>query len=205
MDIQWIFFDVGSTLVDETKAYDHRARDMLAGTDISFDTFHRKRIQLAQAGFDGNSEAIRFFGLHKTPWPQEDEILYADAFETLKQLKHRGYHLAILANQNPGTAKRLHAWGLLDFFEVIAASAELGVAKPDPEIFRKAMTMAQCPPEKALMVGDRLDNDIIPAKQLGMKTLWIRQGLAQYQDISLGKGCADQIADKLSDLCEILP
>ena len=72
MDIQWIFFDIGSTLVDETKAYDRRARDMLADTNISFDTFHRKRIQLAQADFDGNSEAIRFFGLHKTPWPQED-------------------------------------------------------------------------------------------------------------------------------------
>ena len=34
--VKWIFFDIGSTLVDETEAYDHRVRDMIVGTDISF-------------------------------------------------------------------------------------------------------------------------------------------------------------------------
>ena len=43
MDIQWIFFDVGSTLVDETEAYDHRLRDMIEHTDITFSAFDEKR------------------------------------------------------------------------------------------------------------------------------------------------------------------
>ena len=34
--VKWIFFDVGSTLVDETEAYDHRVREMIAGTSITF-------------------------------------------------------------------------------------------------------------------------------------------------------------------------
>lgn len=203
MDIKWIFFDVGSTLVDETAAYDHRARDMIEGTDISFSDFDRKRIELAKQGFDGNSEAIRFFGLRKTPWHSEDEIPFADACETLDALKERGYRLGIIANQVTGTAQRLDAWGLLDFFDVVAASAELGVAKPDKLIFEKALELAGCQPCNSVMVGDRLDNDIRPAKALGMKTVWIRKGLSAYQSADLGRNIADWIIDDLSDLKEI--
>ena len=46
--IKWIFFDVGSTLVDETEAYDHRAREMIKNTDITFSEFDNKRIELAK-------------------------------------------------------------------------------------------------------------------------------------------------------------
>ena len=53
--IKWIFFDVGSTLVDETEAYDHRVRDIIAGTDITFQEFDDMRIALAHQGLDGNS------------------------------------------------------------------------------------------------------------------------------------------------------
>lgn len=203
MDIRWIFFDVGSTLVDETEAYDHRVRDMIAGTDIPFSAFDRKRIEFARQGFDGNSEAIRYFGLKKTPWHSEDEIPFTDAPETLEVLKDRGYHLGILANQVPGTSQRLEAWGLLRYFDVVAASAELGVAKPDRLIFEKALELAGCPPKNAVMVGDRLDNDIFPAKALGMKTVWIRKGLSACQPIDLGKNAADWVIDALSELKEI--
>ena len=37
---KWIFFDVGSTLVDESKAYDHRVRDMIANTNITSEILH---------------------------------------------------------------------------------------------------------------------------------------------------------------------
>lgn len=200
---KWIFFDVGSTLVDETKAYDHRAREMLQGTDISFSAFCSQWIEFAKQGFDGNSEAIRYFGLKKTPWPSEDEEPFSDAKETLETLKQRGYCLGILANQVAGTAQRLEAWGLLQYFDVVAASAELGVAKPDKLIFVKALELAECEPGSAVMVGDRLDNDIFPAKELGMRTVWIRKGLSRYQPIDLGKDSADWIIDHLSDLKNI--
>lgn len=200
MNVKWIFFDVGSTLVDETEAYDHRVREIIKGTDISFFDFDNKRIELAKQGFDGNSEAIKYFGLNKTPWHSEDEILFADALETVELLNKRGYKLGVIANQVVGTTQRLEAWGLLKFFAVVATSAELGVAKPDELIFKKAFEMAKCHPENAVMIGDRLDNDIIPAKSLGMKTVWIRKGLSRYQNVELGKYSADWIIDNLSDL-----
>ncbi len=202
--VEWIFFDIGSTLVDEQAAYDHRIRDMIAGTDLTFEEVDAKRVELAEQGLDGNSAIIAYYGLRKTPWHSADEMLYSDSKAVLAELMNRGYRLGVLANQNPGLRQRLADWGIADYFSVIASSAELGVAKPDLEIFKKALDMAGCTASRAVMVGDRLDNDIIPAKRLGMQTVWIRSGLAAYQPQILGAGCADYTIDSLSELKNIL-
>ena len=198
--IKWIFFDVGSTLVDETEAYDHRVRDIIAGTDITFQEFDDMRIALAHRGLDGNSAAIKHFGLTKTPWHSEDEVPYPDAKSTLAALIQLGYKLGIIANQKLGTAERLENWGLRQYFDVIVSSAEIGYAKPDKRIFEKALEMAGCTTRESVMVGDRLDNDMIPAKALGMRTVWIKNGLAQYQSEELGKDIADVQIASLSEL-----
>ncbi len=171
---------------------------------MTFEEVHAKRIELALQGLDGNSAIIKFFGLAKTPWHSEDETLYADVDRVLRDLKSHGYKLGIIANQAPGAAERLSNWGIADCFSVIASSSELGVAKPDPQIFEKAIAMAGCTATQAVMIGDRLDNDIIPAKQYGMQTVWIRQGLAAYQPKELGDGYADYTIDNLSELKELL-
>ena len=202
--IKWIFFDVGSTLIDETEAYDHRVRDMIAGTNITFKEFDDARITFAQQGLDGNSAAIKHLGLTKTPWHSEDEIPYSDAHSTLAALHDKGYKLGIIANQKLGTVERLKAWGLRQHFDVIAASAEIGYAKPDIEIFEKAFELAKCTAAESIMVGDRLDNDIIPAKAIGMKTVWVKNGLAQYQGAEFGEGVADYQIGSLSELLRIL-
>lgn len=109
----------------------------------------------------------------------------------------------IIANQNPGAKDRLDAWGLGRYFSVIASSAELGISKPDKEIFRLALAMADCRPENAVMVGDRLDNDIRPAKELGMKTVRIRKGLAIYMKPSCETEVPDFTVDSLSEILSI--
>ena len=202
--VKWIFFDMGSTLVDEAKAYDHRARDMIAKTNITFEEFDRMRKAFAHQGLDGNSAAIKHFGLTKTPWHSEDELLYSDVVITIKALREKGYNLGIIANQNQGTDTRLKDWGIREYFDVIIASAEIGYAKPDKRIFGKAFELAGCSAEKSVMIGDRLDNDIIPAKALGMKTVWIKNGLAGLQDAKLGEGYADYQIGSLSELLNIL-
>lgn len=201
--LKWIFFDVGSTLVDETEAYNHRIRDMIANTDISFEAFDAVRISLAKQGYDGNSQAIKHFGLNKTPWHSEDEVLYADAEITLRCLREKGFHLGIIANQAPGTETRLANWGILQYFDAVIASAEAGVAKPDKAIFEKAFEIAACSPDESMMVGDRLDNDIIPAKSIGMRTVWLRNGLSKFQNAELGKDHADYQIETLSELLDI--
>ena len=202
--VKWIFFDVGSTLVDETEAYDHRVREMISGTSITFKEFDDVRIALAQQGVDGNSAAIKHFGLTKSPWHSEDEVPYSDAHSTLAALIDKGYKLGIIANQKLGTEERLESWGLRQFFDVVAASAEIGYSKPDKEIFEKAFELAGCTEAESVMVGGRPDNDIIPAKAIGMKTIWVKNGLAQYQGAEFGEGVADYQIGSLSDLLRIL-
>lgn len=201
--IKWIFFDVGTTLVDETEAYNHRIRDVIEGTDISFQQFNEKRIFFAKQNLKGDLEAIKYFGLLQTPWHKEDEVPYPNAEEILKYLYSQGYKIGIIANQSLGTATRLEKWGLLKYIDVVAASAELGVAKPDRAIFDKALEMAECAAQEAVMIGDRLDNDISPAKKLGMKTIWVKQGFAVYQNLQLAECQPDYIVDNLSELKKI--
>ena len=202
--VTWVFFDIGTTLIDETKALNHRIREMIQGTGVSFAQFNEKRIFFAKQNLKGDVEAIKFFALMKTPWHKEDEVPYPEAEEILKYLHKSGYKIGIIANQSIGTAERLKKWGLLKYIDVVAASAELGVAKPDKAIFEKAFEMAQYAAEEAVMIGDRLDNDILPAKKLGMITIWIRQGLAIYNHPKNVDRQLDYIVDNLLELKKIL-
>lgn len=101
--------------------------------------------------------------------------MYPEAKGCLERLKGK-YKLGIIANQPVGTAERLRDFGILEDIDLVVSSAEEGVAKPDLRIFQLALERAGCEGRNAVMVGDRLDNDIAPAKRAEMKTVWVRQG-----------------------------
>jgi len=202
--IKWIFFDVGSTLIDETECYNHRIRDAIEGTDITFEQFNDKRIFFAKQNLKGDIEALKFFGLTKTPWHKEDEKPYKDTEHVLKTLSDKGYNIGIIANQSLGTENRLEVWGLLKYIKLVVASAEEGVAKPEKGIFLRALSRAECLPENAVMIGDRIDNDIEPANKLGMKTIWVKQGFAIYQTPMNDIQKADFSVDRLLDVLDII-
>lgn len=180
--IDWIFFDIGSTLIDETKADLHRIRDMIDGTNVTEEAYCKKRFEMIRKGIGGDEGAIKFFGLKKTPWHSEDEKPYDDAIPTLVELKSRGVKLGVIANQPLGTTERLEKWGMLGYFAVIAASAELELSKPDPAIFQLALTQANCLAQNAMMVGDRLDNDMAPANRLGIHSVRLLRGIGAYHE-----------------------
>lgn len=202
--IKWIFFDVGSTLINETECYNHRIRDAIAGTDITFEQFNEKRILFAKQNLKGDIEALKFFGLTKTPWHFEDEKPYEEAEAVLNALCERGYNIGVIANQALGTEQRLKSWGFMKYIKLVIASAEEGVAKPDSEIFLRALKRADCLPENAVMIGDRIDNDIEPANRLGMRTIWVKQGFSIYQQPENDIQTADHIVNSLRDILEIL-
>ena len=118
-------------------------------------------------------------------------------------MKCRGYRLGIIANQNPGAEQRLARWGLLRFFDVIAASAETGFAKPDPAIFQWALAQAGCLAPNAVMVGDRLDNDIAPANRLGMHTVRLLRGLGAYREPQSGDELPEITVQTLNELTDL--
>lgn len=203
-NIKWLFFDVGSTLVDETECYNHRIQDAIAGTNITFEEFNEKRMFFSKQNLKGDIEALRFFGLTKTPWHLEDEKLYDDTGSVLSSLCERGYNIGVIANQSAGTQKRLENWGLMKYIQLVIASAEEGVAKPDKRIFEIALERSMCSPNEAVMIGDRIDNDIIPAKKMGMATIWVKQGYGKYWTITNESEKADFEVNNLTELLNLL-
>jgi len=201
-DIQWIFFDVGSTLADESEAYAHRIRDGISGTSITYQEFWDRMIGFYRQNKKGDLETFRSYGLAVPKWHKEDEKLYPDAEECLKALKGK-YKIGIIANQSPGTKDRLEAFGILKYIDLVVASAEEGVSKPDLRIFEIALERAGCKPENAAMVGDRLDNDIEPANDIGMTTIWMKRGFSRYGSPNIKSEQPDYTVNSLMEICRL--
>ena len=176
---EWLFFDIGSTLVDESKAYEHRIRDTIKNTNITYEEFYKIMIMYYKQNKKGDKEAVKHFGLTNTNWHTEDEFLYPETKNTLKELSKK-YKIGIIANQEYGCKERLKNFGILQYIDLVISSSEEGICKPDLKIFNLALERANCKADKAVMIGDRLDNDIKPANKLGMKTIWVRQGFSKY-------------------------
>lgn len=103
--------------------------------------------------------------------------LFEDTISTLSALKQRGYMLGVVTNRRYGGQpfyEDLQTMGLLDYFdyEHMAISADLGIRKPNPDIFLHALNGLNVQPGEAAMVGDSLKADILGAKLLNMLAIW---------------------------------
>ena len=108
-------------------------------------------------------------------WPEHAASdLYPDAAEFLKDLRRLGITVGIAGNQPERTESLLKDMGLPADF--VASSTGWGVEKPSPEFFTKLVDVCGCAPEQVLYVGDRVDNDIVPAADAGLLTCHIRRG-----------------------------
>jgi FMN phosphatase YigB (HAD superfamily) len=103
------------------------------------------------------------------------EDLYPDALGAVDGLRRAGYRVAITANQPASRAEELRALGIEA--EVVAMSEAMGVTKPDPGFFARTLELLGNPhPAAVAYVGDRVDNDVLPATAAGMRAVWIRRG-----------------------------
>ncbi len=208
MAIRFLFFDIGYTLVDEDPVWEARCREQaempearalgLSAGDIYREIQEASRLYLPQY----RAVAQKFGFTQTAPFRGELENLYPCVPGLLASLS-RKYALGVIANQAKGLKARLGDWGVLPYFSVVASSWEAGFAKPDPALFRYALSLAACVPEEAVMIGDRLDNDIAPAKALGMKTVWVRQGFGALQKPKGPEYEADFAIDSLTELSDI--
>ena len=180
--MKWIFFDLGATLVDESDVYKVRCEYAIRQSNIEPEEFMKKVCEESKISPTPIRTAAEAYGVTLPKWDNSLEKLYVATPGVLSALYGK-YKLGIIANQLLGTQERIDNWGIGKYFDVVVASEESGCAKPDLKIFTMALDEAGCDPSDAFMVGDRLDNDIAPAKKLGMKTVWVRQGYAIYQSI----------------------
>ena len=92
---------------------------------------------------------------------------YEDAGPALRALRAAGMRLVIASNWDCSLADWLGPAGLLELVDAVVTSAEVGVAKPDPLVFRRALAVAGVGPEAAVHVGDSPDNDVAGARAAG--------------------------------------
>ena len=198
--IKWLFFDLGSTLIDESECIEYRIRELLKQKNAPERGILEKRMsELASQNRLPYKDAAAEFGLETARWPRHLEKIYECVPEILDNLQKK-YKLGIIANQGLGAEERMTGYGIRGYFDVIASSAEEGVSKPDPKIFERALKKAGCVPEEACMIGDRLDNDIEPALRMGFSTIWVKQGTYACGDVNLISGKPDVAVANIKDI-----
>jgi HAD superfamily hydrolase (TIGR01549 family) len=110
--------------------------------------------------------------------------IYPGVIDTLRWLRERGYRVGSVTNRGLGGEpfrEELQHHGLLDLFEVLSISCEVGYLKPHPRIFQHALDALAVGPEETVMVGDSLRADVGSAKALGMTAVLKRNNTAEAE------------------------
>jgi putative hydrolase of the HAD superfamily len=126
-----------------------------------------------------DDELARFLEAEHAAW-QPARVLGSTTHALLEALRERGLRLGLVSNAfDPGwlLQRDLEQMGIASRIDFAVFSSEVGVRKPHPDIFRRALDRLGVAPEHALFVGDRLYEDVRGAGELGMTTvqaLWFR-------------------------------
>jgi HAD superfamily hydrolase (TIGR01549 family) len=180
--LRLVCFDFGFTLWNEERAWNLWA-DWLGVSRLDFFSVlgsliksgedHRRVFDFFRPGINLDRERQLQWEAGLTDAFRSDE-LYADVIPCLHKLRNHGYHLAVAGNQFADFSSTLSSMDLpLDF---IGSSEAWGYSKPAPEFFARISRTAGLQPVEIIYVGDRLDNDVLPAHRAGMKTALLRQG-----------------------------
>ncbi len=107
-------------------------------------------------------------------------VLFEGMKEEIKKLSVN-FKIAIAGQYGREIIELLEKNGLLKYFCSQLTQDDFKITKPDPRYLEQIARKIGTLPDECIMVGDRIDKDIIPAKQLGMKTLLLRTGIHKYQ------------------------
>lgn len=208
MGIQAVVFDVGETLVDETRIWGTWA-DAIGVPRLTFfaalgavlerrSPDHRDVFELVRPGLTFEAAAA-LRGGSQVGFDRRD--LYPDAGPVLAELRGAGFQVGIAANQPPAAALALERCGL-DYDWLLISDLE-GVAKPDPDFFALIARRAGLPPARIAYVGDRVDNDVLPAAAAGLRPVHLRRGpWGVIQAQQEGASRAELQVDCLDDVVE---
>jgi FMN phosphatase YigB (HAD superfamily) len=197
--VRAVVFDVGETLVDETRLWGAVADELglprltvfgVIGGVIERGGHHR--------------EVFALLDRERVGWPTlEASDFYPDALPCLDGLRAGGYRLGVAANQPATTEAFMRESGVvLDF---VTTSAGWGVEKPGPEFFANVAREAGLPAGEIAYVGDRVDYDVLPANRAGMVSVFLRRGPWGYLHATWPGAAEARIRiDSLAELPEAL-
>ena len=201
-----VVFDVGETLIDETRHWGEWADFLGVPRFTFFAVFgaliaagrHHSEVFPAVSRFDRDSALA---ARAETGWRHSirDTDFYPDAIPCLEVLRKQGIKVGIVGNQPAECETSLIRLGFQ--LDLLASSESWGVEKPSEKFFERLVAEAGLPAEQICYVGDRADNDIVPARAAGLKTAFIKRGPWGYIHAdSNGARLADLRIDSLSEL-----
>jgi FMN phosphatase YigB (HAD superfamily) len=200
MPLKAVFFDVGETLVDEERWWRLLAERaglqphvIWAALGVTIERGEEHDGLWAALGIErpvGWWESI----------PYELGDLYPDAIRCLQETRALGLRVGIVGNQT--AAMEQWARGAILPADVISSSAGLGVRKPDPAFFERVVELAGCTRDELAYVGDRVDNDVLPAAAAGLVAIHVRRG--PWGRLQKSPPEADLVVGDLASLPEAL-
>jgi putative hydrolase of the HAD superfamily len=120
---------------------------------------------------------------------------YPEVPDVLARLREGGARLAVVSNWDVSLHDVLERTALRPLVDAVAISAELGVAKPDPAIFRAALERLGAPADGALHVGDSLEHDVAGARAAGIDAVLVtRNGTQAPEGVRTVRSLAELVA-----------
>jgi len=186
LKVRAVFFDVGEVLVNETTEYGTWADwlgvprhtfSAMFGAVIARGEDYRETFRHFRPGFDLAAERARREEAGMGERFGEAD-LYPDARPCLAALKAMGLLVGIAGNQTAKAEEILRNLQLPA--DIIGTSASWGAEKPSAAFFEKLVSAAGCRSEEIAYVGDRLDNDVLPALRAGLRAIFLRRGPWAY-------------------------
>ena len=187
--IKLIIFDLWQTLAHRTIGYSTTS-EMLKKTGAKipkekFVKIFEESIQTKKwsSKFEAYRNLCRNMGLETTTdnvnllmsirdKAEAETQLYPHTIPMLKQLKEQGYKTGLISNSSAFAIEQIKKkTNLLEYIDYPLFSFEVGIIKPDLKFFEEMLKLSKCAPEETIMIGDKLNDDVLPPKKLGMNAL----------------------------------
>ena len=212
-----VLFDVGYALLDETPRLEAGLRWLarwLGARDFPITAARLHAVYLEQClaprqGIGGllvqtvlaagAREALAKQMRREIPWDAVGMPPMPGAVESLRTLRTAGLRVGVLANQPASARDDLERCGAVALLDDVWLSEAVGLEKPDPAFFRLALDAWKLPAAHVAYVGDRPDNDVAPARALGMHTVRVLLGPHANQPERTAAERADHPASTLVD------
>jgi len=130
----------------------------------------------------------------------KNDFTVSEGLEDFLSDKSRYFCIGILGQYGAALRDFLENEKLLKYFAFTETQENYRITKPDPRYFEAILKTCGCDPRESVMIGDRIDKDIIPAKAAGMKTIRLRTGLHANQEPRTPDEIADFTFGRLRDI-----
>ena len=216
--INTILFDMDNTLFDLVEAQIAACTAVAASVgrtdgNALFEQYFRS----GRHGFESHENILNYLSDHNIP-PDgtysrlrriyetvklDTVVPYEGVGSTLRELQDQGYRMSVITDAHSRDAtRRLEKTGLFSFFDGMVTFDMVMAKKPAPEPFLCALDMMKTTPGSAILVGDSPRRDILPARDLGIRTVYARYG----DRFSLERKCpeADFCIETMNELLPII-